>query len=91
MKTTLNLPDDVAELLRKESARRGGRKKASLSRLVSWAVREVYAGIPETPAIVDLQAGRVVVKRESGMPVVDSEGIAEALNRTWPEYTQLLD
>ena len=80
MKTTLDLPEDVAELLRKDSARRGGRKKASLSRLVSRAVREVYAGIPETPAIVDLKAGRVVVKRKSGMPVVDSEDLADGLD-----------
>ena len=80
MKTTLDLPEDVADLLRKESARRGGRKKASLSRLVSYAVREVYAGEPDAPAMVDLKAGRVVVKRGTGMPVVDSEDIADALD-----------
>ena len=80
MKTTLDLPDDVADLLRKESARRGGRKKASLSSLVSRTVREVYAGEPDTPAVVDLQAGRVVVKRESGMPIVDSKDLADALD-----------
>ncbi len=80
MKTTLDLPEDVADLLRKESARRGGRKKASLSRLVSRAVREVYAGEPEAPAVVELQAGRVVVKRDRGMPIVDSEDLADALD-----------
>jgi len=80
MKTTLDLPEDVAELLRKESARRGGRKKASLSRLVSRAVREVYAGEPSKPAVVELKAGRVVVKREPGMPLVDSEDLADALD-----------
>ena len=80
MKTTLDLPEDVADLLRKESARRGGRKKASLSRLVSRAVREIYAGEPEAPAVVDLQAGRVVVKRDREMPIVDSEDLADALD-----------
>ena len=80
MKTTLDLPDDVADLLRKESARRGGRKKASLSKLVSHAVREVYSGVPEKPARVELRAGRVVVKRESAMPEVDSGAIAAALD-----------
>lgn len=79
MKTTLDLPDDVADLLRKESARRGGRKKASLSRLVSRAVREVYPGEPATPAIIDLRGGRVVVKRGNEMPIVDSEDLANAL------------
>jgi hypothetical protein len=78
MKTTLDLPEDVADLLRKESARRGGRKKASLSRLVSQTVREVYAG--EAEAVVDLKAGRVVVRRGTGMPVVDSEDLADALD-----------
>ena len=79
MKTTLDLPDDVADLLRMESARRGGRKKASLSRLVSRAVREVYAGDPDTPAVIDLREGRVVVKRGNKMPTVDSEDLANAL------------
>ncbi len=79
MKTTLDLPEDVADLLRKESARRGGRKKASMSRLVSRAVREVYAGEPDKPAIIDLREGRVVVKRGNKMPIVDSEDLANAL------------
>lgn len=80
MKTTLDLPEDVADLLRKESARRGGRKKASLSRLVCQAVREVYAGEAEAPALVDLKAGRVVVRRGNRIPVVDSEDLANALD-----------
>lgn len=80
MKTTLELPDDVAALLRQESASRGGRRKASLSSLVSYAVREVYSGLPDTPAQIDLKAGRVVVKRDKQMPSVRSEDVAAALD-----------
>ena len=79
MKTTFDLPEDVADLLRRESARRGGRKNASLTSLVSHAVREVYAGEPDIPARVDLKGGRVVVKRERDMPVVDSCNLEAAL------------
>jgi len=80
MKTTLELPDDVAALLRRESASRGGRRKASLSSLVSHAVREVYSGPPDDPAQVDLKAGRVVVKQNKRMPTVRSEDVAAALD-----------
>jgi hypothetical protein len=80
MKTTLDLPDDVAALLRQESATRGGRRKASLSNLVSYAVREVYSGRPDASAQVDLKAGRVVVKRGAQMPAVRSEDVAAALD-----------
>lgn len=80
MKTTLELPEDVAALLRQESATRGGRRKASLSHLVSYAVREVYSGRPDAPAQVDLKAGRVVVKRGAQMPAVRSEDVAAALD-----------
>ncbi len=80
MKTTLELPDDVAALLRQESAARGGRRRASLSSLVSYAVREVYSGLPDAPAQVDLKAGRVVVKRDKQMPMVRSEDVVAALD-----------
>lgn len=80
MKTTLDLPDDVTALLREESAIRGGRRKASLSSLVSYAVREVYSGPPNSLARVDLVAGRVVVRRDKKMPNVLSEDIAAALD-----------
>jgi len=80
MKTTLELPDDVAALLRQESASRGGRRVASLSTLVSYAVRQVYAGVPDTPARIDLKEGRVVVKRDKQMPSVRSEDVAAALD-----------
>ena len=80
MKTTLELPDDVAALLREESATRGGRRKASLSSLVSYAVREVYSGPPDSLARVDLKAGRVVVRRDKKMPNVRSEDVAAALD-----------
>jgi len=82
MKTTLELPDDVAALLRRESAARGGRRKASLSSLVSYAVREIYSGPPDAPAQVDLKAGRVVVKRTERMPTVRSGDIAAALDNS---------
>lgn len=80
MKTTLELPDDVAALLRQESATRGGRRKASLSSLVSYAVREIYSGPADAPAQMDLKDGRVVVKRDKQMPTVRSEDIAAALD-----------
>ena len=80
MKTTLDLPEDVAALLRRESARLGGRRKASLSSLVSRAVREVYAGEPAAPARVDFRGGRVIVRRASDAPVVDANDVAAALD-----------
>lgn len=61
MKTTLNLPEDVARTLRMESARRGGRKAASLSKLVADAVRSTYGGTPGEPRL-DLTPGRAVVR-----------------------------
>jgi hypothetical protein len=63
MKTTLNLPGDVANTLRLESAKRGGRKAASLSKLVSDAVRAVYGGAVGA-ADLDLTPGRAVVRIE---------------------------
>lgn len=44
MRTTLDLPDDVGRLLREESARRGGRGRASMGQLVAEAVRARFGG-----------------------------------------------
>jgi hypothetical protein len=81
MKTTLDLPDDVSDVLRMESARRGGRKKASLSKLVADAVRMAY--IPpsqsEEPTI-QLNLGRVIVMKPEGVSSVDRENLLDALD-----------
>jgi hypothetical protein len=80
MKTTLELPADVALTLRRESARRGGRKAASLSKLVADAVRKVY-GTPEpSPRREVLKPGRVVLKAAADAPKLTAERIREALN-----------
>jgi hypothetical protein len=81
MKTTLDLPDDVAQILRLESARRGGRKQASLSKLVTDAVRMVYTrpcdvGGPQ----VELREGRVIVHQDKSAPTVDRQAILNALD-----------
>ena len=80
MKTTLDLPADVARALRLESARRGGRTAASLTRLVSDAVRRAYVS-PEatTKSRIDLTPGRVVVTPPRGTPKVTSETVRAAL------------
>jgi hypothetical protein len=80
MKTTLDLPPDVARTLRLESARRGGRRIASLSKLVSDAVREVYSTPGAKPAKVDWVDGRVVVKKVSGQPEVRTSDVQTALD-----------
>lgn len=80
MKTTLNLPLDVAQTLRMESARRGGRKAASLSQLVSDAVRRVYGKVKSKPARVDLKPGRVVIHATKDAPILTAERIQAALS-----------
>lgn len=80
MKTTLDLPADVARTLRLESARRGGRKVASLTRLVADAVRRTYA-TPGPPARIrlDLTPGRAVVTPPPGTAKVTPEEVRAAL------------
>ena len=80
MKTTLDLPPDVARTLRLESARRGGRKAASITKLVSDAVRKTYGDTasPKNPKI-DLTPGRALVKAPAGSPRVSSADIRAAL------------
>lgn len=79
MKTTLELPPDVAHTLRLESARRGGRKAASLSKLVADAVRTVYGVSGSDPGQVDFTPGRVIVGPASDAPQVTAERIRAAL------------
>jgi len=82
MKTTLDLPADVAHTLRMESARRGGRKAASLSKLVADAVRQVY-GTPPAPHARprhQIKPGRVILAASDLAPVVTSEAIRTALS-----------
>jgi len=81
MKTTLDLPDDVAMTLRMESARRGGRRKASYSQLVSDAIRQVYMdGNPGGPPKVTSIPGRVVVHPADRGRKVSSEDVRLALD-----------
>lgn len=80
MRTTLDLPADVANVLRLESARRGGRKRASITALVSDAVRKTYGSAPTVKKRKhDLTPGRVVVGFVSDAPSVTSEDIRTAL------------
>lgn len=80
MKTTLDLPADVARTLRLESARRGGRKAASLTRLVTDAVRRTYAtATPAAKVRLDLTPGRAVVTPPPGTAKVTSEQVRAAL------------
>lgn len=81
MRTTLDLPADVASTLRMESARRGGRRRASLSSLVSDAVRKTYGSGPPRSARrkIDLTAGRVVIGGTSDAPLLTADKIRAAL------------
>lgn len=81
MKTTLDLPEDVALTLRLESARRGGRRAASYSKLVADAIRQVYSGNPEVEECrLELQEGRVVVHAPTGSQIVTSDAVRNALD-----------
>lgn len=81
MRTTLDLPDDVANTLRFESARRGGRRRAPIAALVADAVRKTYGTAP--PRLgrrkIDLTVGRVVVGATADAPTVTAEDVRAAL------------
>jgi hypothetical protein len=81
MRTTLDLPADVANTLRMESARRGGRRKASLSILVSVAVRKTYGSTKPRIARrkIDLTAGRVVIGGSADAPLLTADRVNTAL------------
>lgn len=80
MKTTLNLPPDVAHTLRMESARRGGRKAASLSKLVADAVRIVYGNANSPSARTLLTPGRVVIHPAPDAPKLTADRIRDLLS-----------
>lgn len=80
VKTTLELPPDVARTLRLESARRGGRKAASLSKLVSDAVRKVYGTAAAPSRRTRLTPGRVVIGAAPDAPRLSAEHIQAALS-----------
>lgn len=79
MKTTLDLPEDVAKVLRLESARRGGRKAASLTSLVADAVRKTYGVLPAKKPRMDLTPGRVVISAAVDAPRITPALIQGAL------------
>lgn len=80
MKTTLDLPEDVALTLRLESARRGGRRVASYSQLVADAIRLVYSGAPTAKCSIEWVAGRAVVHAPEGIRRVTSGEVRKALD-----------
>ena len=81
MRTTLDLPTDVANTLRMESARRGGRRRASLALLVSDAVRKVYGSgaAKAKPRKIDLTPGRVVIGASADAPTLTAADVRSAL------------
>ena len=79
MRTTLDLPDDVAETLRRESARRGGRAKAPMTQLISEAVRRTYGPRPaRQKSKIVLHPGRSLVAMPRGVRI-SIEDVATAL------------
>jgi hypothetical protein len=80
MKTTLDLPADVARTLRLESTRRGGRKVASLTRLVTGAVRRTHAKPGPTAKVqLDLTPGRAILAPPAGTAKLSHEDVRAAL------------
>lgn len=79
MRTTLDIPDDAAALLRRESARRGGRAAAPMAQLVAEAVRTAYGPKlrARRPKIV-CKGGRAIVTMPPGVRIT-SEDVARAL------------
>jgi len=78
MRTTFDLPDDVADTLRLESARRGGRATAPMNLLIAEAVRKVFGpqetGRPQ-PRVTG-RPGRMILKTPKGVdapPVTKAE------------------
>jgi len=100
MKTTLDLPEDIAHVLRLESARRGGRKAASVTSLVADAVRKTYGAPAGKKPRIDLTPGRVVISAAADAPKLTPALIRGALYTghklathdagllaQWPEHT----
>lgn len=79
VKTTLDLPDDVAEVLRSELARRGSGKGASCALIVSDAVRKTYGTSVVKKPRIDLTPGRVVISAATDAPKLTRALIKAAL------------
>jgi hypothetical protein len=81
MRTTFDLPSDIAATLREESARRGGRGVAPMNLLIAEAVRKTY-GVRETPqtrARITGVPGRMILVPPKGTPVTTDAEIGAAL------------
>ena len=79
MRTTIDLPENVAAVLRRESVRRGGRTKAPMGRLISDAVLSVYGrSKPSKKAQIVVKAGRGLVRMPVGVVITSAE-VANAL------------
>ncbi|EIQ01929.1 hypothetical protein OpiT1DRAFT_00505 [Opitutaceae bacterium TAV1] len=84
MRTTFDLPADIAATLREESARRGGRGTAPMNLLIAEAVRKTY-GHRENPrarARITGIPGRMILVPPKGTPVTTDAEIAAALEDT---------
>ena len=79
MKTTLDLPEDIAHVLRLESARRGGRKAASHTSHAAHAVRNTHGAAHATRPRIDLTPGRVVISAAADAPKLTPALIKGAL------------
>ena len=81
MRTTIDLPENVAAVLRRESARRGGRAKAPMGRLIADAVLTAYGrSKPVGKARLEVKVGRGLVRMPTGV-VITSEDVASALEQ----------
>jgi len=80
MRTTLDLPDDVARVLREESARRGGRGRASMGQLVAEAVRARFGGETLGRRKIDLSEGFPIVRRMRADEMLDQRLIDLAMD-----------
>ena len=79
MRTTFDLPADVTDTLRRESARRGGRAKAPMNQLIAEAVRAVFQPTRNSAnSRVLARPGKGLVKMPKGVRISDAD-VAEAL------------
>lgn len=79
MRTTIDLPENVAAVLRRESARRGGRAKAPMVRLISDAVLVAYGRSKRAgKAQLVVKAGQGLVRMPAGVVITSAE-VASAL------------
>jgi len=71
MRTTFDLPADITETLRFESARRGGRASAPMNQLIAEAVRKVF-GLKKPRRLgprITGKPGRILVRQPKGIVV----------------------